>query len=112
MDKRKEDRFNTKLMVKLHSGVIRAWGVLKDLSANGLLVKSNHKLNLETPVDIEVVMPDGEIATIRGVVKRVIGTPDAHRKFGIGVEITDKNLMYRNLVRYVAAKKEQVKVPQ
>ena len=34
MDKRKEDRFNTRLMVKLRSGVLKTWGVLKDVSAN------------------------------------------------------------------------------
>ena len=110
MNQRKEDRFNTRLMVKLHAGVLTTWGVLKDISANGLLVKSNHELDPETPVDIEVIMPEGETATIRGVVKRVVATPEAHRKFGIGVEIIEKNMMYRTLVRYVAEKKEHAKV--
>jgi hypothetical protein len=105
MDQRKEDRFNTRLMVKLSSGVLRTWGVLKDISVNGLQVKTNHKFNPEAPIDIEVMMPDGEVATIRGVVKRIMVTPNENRKFGIGIEITEKNLMYRTLVKHVAVKK-------
>ena len=102
MDKRKEDRFNTRLMVKLRSGVLKAWGVLKDVSANGLLVKSNHEFNHEDSIDIEVIMADGETATIRGIVKRVTATPDANRRFGIGIEVIEKNLLYRNLVTQIA----------
>ena len=105
MEKRKEDRFNTRLMVKLRSGVLKTWGVLKDVSANGLLVKSNHEFNPDASIDIEVVMPDGETATIRGIVKRIIVTPDANRKFGIGIEITEKNLTYRTFLKHIADKK-------
>ena len=106
MNQRKEDRFNTRLMAKIHSGVLRAWGVLKDISANGLLIKSNHKLKLDTPVDIEVIMPDGETATIKGVVRRITITPDANRKFGIGIEVIEKDMMYKTLVQYASEKKE------
>lgn len=104
MDKRKEDRFNTRLMVKLRSGVLKTWGVLKDVSENGLLVKSNHKFNPEAPIEIEVMMPDGETATIKGVVKRIVVTPNENRKFGIGIEITEKNLMYRTFMKQTSAK--------
>jgi hypothetical protein len=104
MDKRKEDRFNTKLKVRLYSGVLKTWGVLKDISENGLLVKTNHKFNPETPIDIEVMMPDGETATIKGVIKRIVVTPNENRKFGIGIEITEKNLMYRTFVKQTATK--------
>ena len=106
MDLRKEDRCNTRLMVKLQSGVLRTWGVLKDISVNGLLVKSNHKFNPDVPIDIEVIMPDGETATIKGVVRRIIITPDESMKFGIGVEITEKDLKYRSLVRHTSTKKD------
>ena len=105
MDKRKEDRFNTRLIVKLRSGVLKTWGVLQDVSANGLLVRSNHKFTPETPIDIEVIMADGETATISGIVKRIMVTPDANRKFGIGIEVIEKNLLYRNLVKQIANKR-------
>jgi hypothetical protein len=106
MDKRKEDRFNTRLMVKLRSGVLKTWGVLKDVSAHGLLVASNHKFHPEASIDIEVIMADGETATIRGIVKRIMVTPDANRKFGIGIEVIEKNLMYSNFVKNIATKQE------
>ena len=107
MEKRKEDRYNTKLIVKLKAGTLRRWGVLKDISSNGLLVKCNHKFHPEIPIDIEVIMPDGETATIKGVVRRVIITPDANMQFGIGIEITEKNMMYRTLLRYTTANKQK-----
>jgi hypothetical protein len=93
-------------MVKLHSGVLSTWGVLKDISVNGLLVKSNHKFNPDVPIDIEVIMPDGETATIKGVVRRIIITSDANMKFGVGVEVIEKDLKYRSLVRYASKKNE------
>jgi hypothetical protein len=110
MEKRKEDRFNTRLMVKLRSGVLKTWGVLKDVSENGLLVKSNHKFNPEASIDIEVIMADGETATISGIVKRIMVTPNENRKFGIGIEVIEKNLLYRNLVNQISNKKRHSEI--
>ena len=108
MKQRKENRFNTRLMVKLRSGVLKTWGVLKDISANGLLVKSNHKFNPSDPIEIEVMMPDGDIASIKGVVKRVMIIPDGNIKFVIGIELIEKNLLYRNLVKQTASKQKNI----
>lgn len=105
MNKRREDRFNKRLMVRLRSGVLISWGVLKDVSANGLLVKSNHKFSPDIPIDIEVIMPDGETATIKGVVRRIMITPNESRKFSIGIEIIEKNMIYRAFVSDIADKK-------
>lgn len=90
-------------MVKLHSGVLRTWGVLQDISSNGLLVKSKDKFNAESPIDIEVIMPDGETATIKGIVRRTMLTDRESRQFGIGIEVIEKDLIFRNLVRYAEA---------
>jgi hypothetical protein len=107
MNQRREDRFNKKLMVKICSGILKAWGVLKDISASGLLIKTNHKFNPDTPIDIEVMMPDGETATIKGIVRRIMITPNENRKFSIGIEIIEKNMIYRAFVKDIANKEVQ-----
>jgi len=104
--KRKEERFHTKLMVKIHSGILKTWGVVSDISNNGIFVNSNHKHNPDTILDMQLIMPDGKTASIKGVVKRLTMTPDANRKFGMGVEVIEKDVIYKSFMTSITEKKE------
>jgi hypothetical protein len=102
---RKEGRVPTKLVVKIHSGVLRTWGLVSDISHNGLFIHAKHKLNPDTILDIELMMPDGKTAALRGVVKRIVILPDAQRKFGMGVEVIEKDTTYRNYMTLIYQEK-------
>ena len=102
---RKEHRVPTKLVVKIHSGVLRTWGVVSDISHNGLFIHAKHKLNPDTILDIELMMPDGKTAVLRGVVKRIVILPDTHRKFGMGVEVIEKDTTYRDYMKWLYQEK-------
>jgi hypothetical protein len=54
-------------------------------------------------------MPDNNNALLKGVIKRKIELPDSHRKYGLGIEVIEKDMVYRHLLRSL---KEQIKTPQ
>lgn len=103
---RKEKRFQTKLMVKIHSGILKTWGVVSDISNNGIFVHSNHKHTPDAILDMQLIMPNGKTASIKGVVKRLTMTPDANRKFGMGVEVIEKDIAYKSYLTSITEKKE------
>ena len=98
MDKRKEKRLNAKMHVKLNSGGVNSWGLLDDISENGLFIKSIRDFALDTVINIEIIMQDDSTSLLKGIVKRRIELPDEHRKYGIGIELTKKDVRFINLV--------------
>jgi Tfp pilus assembly protein PilZ len=100
VDKRKDERFSTKLYVKLNSGSLTSWGVLSDISQNGLFIKSNRHFSIDALIDIEIFMPDKSISLLRGIVRRITEQPDSNRKFGIGIEIIEKDIIYKHFLKF------------
>jgi len=99
MDKRKDRRFDKKLYVKINSGALISWGQLCDISENGLFIRSNRGFTIGTVMDIEIFMPDNSIALLKGIVRRIIDLPESDRKFGIGVELMEKDMTYKHLLK-------------
>ena len=93
-------------MVKIHSGILETWGVVSDISYSGIFLNSNHKHNPDTILDMQLIMPDGKTASIKGVVKRLTMTPDANRKFGMGVEVIEQDITYKSYLTSINEKKE------
>jgi len=100
VDKRKDERFSTKLYVKLNSGPITSWGILSDISENGLFIKSNRNFSTDALIDIEIFMPDKSISLLKGIVRRITEQSDSHRKFGIGIEIIEKDMIYKHFLKF------------
>ena len=103
MDNRKDKRFDKQLYVKLKSGSLISWGKLSDISENGLFIGSNRGFMIGTAIDIEIFMPDNRISLLKGIVRRIIELPELVRKFGIGIELTEKDMAYRDLLRSLNA---------
>lgn len=99
MEKRKDKRFAVKLYVKISSGSSTAWGLLCDVSENGLFIKSNHGFTMDATIDIELFMPDNTVFLFKGIVRRIIELPEANRKFGIGVELIRKDATYKHFLK-------------
>ena len=99
MDKRKDKRFDKQLYVKVKSGSLISWGKLSDISENGLFIRSNRSFMIDAGIDIEIFMPDQSTCTLKGIVRRIIELPESERKFGIGVELTEKGVVYRLLLK-------------
>lgn len=100
MNKRKDKRFDTKLYVKLNSGSSISWAILSDISENGLFIKSNRNFSTDALINIEIFMPDKSISLLRGIVRRITEQPDLNRKFGIGIELIEKDIIYKHFMKF------------
>jgi hypothetical protein len=99
MDKRRYKRFTTRLHVKLSSPSIICWGILCDVSQNGLFIKSNQDVAIGDMIDIEIFMPDKTICLLSGIVRRRAEFLDSYRKHGLGVELIGKETAYENFLK-------------
>jgi hypothetical protein len=108
MYKRKENRIEKQLYVvlRLESKMVR--GLLNDFSENGLFIKCNQDFPIGTVIDIEIFMPDNINSLLKGIVKRKIEMPESHRKYGLGIELMEKDMVFRHFLRSL---KEQAKTP-
>jgi len=108
MDNRKDKRFTTQLRVKLNSGSLIAWGILCDVSENGLFVKCNRDFIMDTAISIEIFLPDNINSLLKGIVKRKIEMSESYRKHGLGIELIEKDAPYQQYVRFQS---EKIKAP-
>ena len=99
VDKRKHKRFTTRLHVKLSSPSILCWGILCDVSHNGLFIKSTQDVAIGEIIDIEIFMPDNTSCILSGIVRRSIELPESYRKNGLGVRLIGKDTAYETFLK-------------
>jgi hypothetical protein len=100
MEKRKYGRFDTKLYVKIVSKSKTAWGLMSDVSENGMYIQSNRDFAMGEEIDIEIFMPDRSTAILKGILRRKAELPDSFRRYGLGIEITEKDIFYRRFMKF------------
>ena len=108
MDKRKDMRLSKKLYTKLRAESSVSWGLLGDVSDDGLFIKSNRDFTMGEAIDIEIFMPDNNNSLLKGIIRRKIELPETHRKYGLGIELIEKDVVYRHFLKSL---KEQTKTP-
>jgi hypothetical protein len=108
MDKRKEARLSMKLYTKLSTDSLVSVGLLSDVSENGLFIRSTRDFPMGEAIDIELFMPDNNNPILKGVIRRKIELPDSHRKYGLGIELIEKNMVYGYFLKSL---KGQTKAP-
>jgi hypothetical protein len=99
MYKRKENRIEKQLYVVLHLESKMVRGLLNDFSENGLFIKCNQDFPIGTVIDVEIFMPDKNNSLLRGIVRRKIEMPESHRKYGLGIELMEKDIVYRHFLK-------------
>jgi Tfp pilus assembly protein PilZ len=99
-------RFTKRLEATFSSGGLSYRGILSNLSRNGLFIRTNRGFAPGSTVDIELVMPDNTICRLKGVVKRTVKTPVSSMKNGMGIELTEKDAAYLNLMESFDEEKE------
>jgi len=92
-------RFTKRLEVTFSSGGLSFRGIMSNISANGIFIRTNRGFTPDTIVDIEVVMPDNRISLLKGIVKRTIKTTLSSVKNGMGVELMEKDEIFENFVQ-------------
>jgi hypothetical protein len=106
-DKRRFKRFTRRCETEFTSRGVTNRGIASDFSINGLFIRTNHPFAAETLIDIMVHLPDGNVSSLQGKVKRsmknsigkVLGVPMKEQKNGMGVELINKDATYLHFIR-------------
>jgi len=104
MEQRKEHRVSKQLYVQLSTEKKMFWGLLNDFSKNGLFIKCNQDFPMGAAIDIEIFMSDQSNSVLRGIVRRKIDMPESNRKYGLGIELIEKDARFIRFVNSVSEK--------
>lgn len=91
-------RFTRRLEVTFISGGLSYKGILSNLSANGLFIRTNRGFAPGTEVEIQLMMPGDKISSFKGIVRRTVKAPVTPAKNGMGIELITRDEAYVNLV--------------
>jgi hypothetical protein len=91
-------RFTKRLEVTFSSGGLSYKGILSNLSANGLFIRTTRGFAPGTTVDIQIMMPGNKISSLKGIVRRTVKVPISPIKNGMGVELITRDEAYVNFV--------------
>ncbi|NWF75446.1 MAG: PilZ domain-containing protein [Nitrospirae bacterium] len=87
-------RYTKRLEVTFSSGGLSYRGILSNFSINGLFIRTNRGFAPNTILNIEILLPDGRISYLKGIVRRTIKTPMLTQKNGMGIELIEKDPTY------------------
>ena len=91
-------RFTKRLEVTFSSGGLSYKGIVSNMSANGLFIRTNRGFAPGTVLDVHVVMPGNTISSLRGIVRRTVKAPVTPAKNGMGIELTERDGAYIQFV--------------
>jgi len=106
MDKRESQRFAKRLEVRFSSGGMSYSGFSGNLSENGLFIRTKRGFAPGSTIDIELVLPDGTVSFLKGIVRRTIKAA-ASVKNGMGIELLQKDVRYVDFVRTLSPDAEK-----
>jgi uncharacterized protein (TIGR02266 family) len=97
--KRKYHRFTKRLEVKFSSGGKSFTGISSNLSENGIFIRTHKGFAPGTALDLKLILPDGKISSLKGIVKRTLKTSISELKNGMGVEIIENDAMFTDFIK-------------
>ncbi len=97
--RRRHKRYTKRIETEFSSGDMLFRGISSDLSEKGLFIRTQHGFVPGTEVNIQLRLPDGSTAQLRGVVKRTVKTHLQFVKNGMGIEIIESDSTYVRVVR-------------
>jgi hypothetical protein len=91
-------RFTKRLEVTFSSGGLSYKGILSNLSANGLFIRTNRGFAPGTILDIQLMMPGDKVSSLKGIVKRTVKATVTPTKNGMGVELIARDETFTNFI--------------
>lgn len=105
MRRRQCQRYTKRLETTFFSGGLSFRGISSDLSAGGLFIRTQHGFVPGTIIDVEVYLPDGKIAHLKGIVRRTVKTTMPGVKNGMGIELIERDVNYLEFLKTVVSEK-------
>ena len=107
MERRKHPRYIKRLETKISIDQTSFWSISGDLSESGLFIRTNRGYNVETPIDIELSLPDNKVSFLKGIVRRTVRTPIPTMRNGMGIEVIAKDETFRDFVKSVSGERKE-----
>ncbi len=107
VDRRKQPRFVKRLETRIISDHISFCSISSDLSESGLFIRTNRGLSIDTPIDIELLLPGSKVSLLKGIVRRTTRTGISSMKNGMGIEIIDKDETFIAFIKSIIGEREE-----
>ncbi|MDQ7786168.1 MAG: PilZ domain-containing protein [Thermodesulfovibrionales bacterium] len=100
-DRRKHPRFIKRLTTTFCVDQSRFTGISSDLSEGGLFIRTYRGFPANTPIRIELMLPNNKTSSLKGIVRRTLRTNLSTKKNGMGIEIIEKDEPFIDFVTSV-----------
>lgn len=100
-DRRKHPRFIKRLTTTFFIDQSKFTGISSDLSEGGLFIRTFRGVPANTPIHIELILPNNMTSTLKGIVRRSLRTSLTTKKNGMGIEIIEKDEPFIDFVNSV-----------
>ena len=107
IERRKHPRFIKRLETRVSINQASSWSISGDLSESGLFIRTNRGYNVGTPIDIELSLPGNRVSFLKGIVRRTIRTPIPTMRNGMGIEIIEKDEIFRDFVKSISQERKE-----
>ena len=107
MERRNHPRFIKMLETRISIDQTSFWSISGDLSESGLFIRTNRGYNVGTPIDIELSLPGNRVSFLKGIVRRTIRTPIPTMRNGMGIEIIEKDEIFRDFVKSISQERKE-----
>ena len=106
MNKRKHKRFIKRLETLFRCNSKSFKGRSKNLSENGLFIKTRNSFIPNTTLNIQLTMPNGEKSFLIGKVKHAIKNPVLRNESGMGIKLIEKDQIYIDFINSYSGQKQ------
>ena len=105
-EKRKHPRFMKRLAIKFCVNHKIFMGMSGNLSECGLFIKTNRDFAVDSPMDIELLLPGKQTAFLKGIIKKTSKTDLSSLKKGIGIQIIENDTAFIDFVKSIMQRGE------
>jgi len=107
MERRNHPRFIKRLETRISIDQTSFWSISGDMSESGLFIRTNRGYNVGTPIDIELSLPGNRVSFLKGIVRRTVRTPIPTMRNGMGIEIIEKDEIFRDFVKSISQERKE-----
>jgi len=98
-EKRKHPRFMKRLAIKFCVNHKIFMGMSGNLSDYGIFIKTNRFFAIDSPIDIELLLPGKQTAFLKGIIKRTSKADLSSVNNGIGIQIIENDEAFMDFVK-------------
>jgi tetratricopeptide (TPR) repeat protein len=105
-EQRKHPRFMKRLAIKFSVNHKIFMGMSGNLSDCGIFIKTNRNFAVDSPIDIELLLPGKQTAILKGIIKRTSHAGLSSVNNGIGIQIIENDKAFMDFVKSIMQRGE------